>query len=49
MLGRIWDFESMGGKTTLKTNISSQEQIKDSMKEWYLCPRSDDRVAICVI
>ncbi|WP_395148416.1 hypothetical protein [uncultured Helicobacter sp.] len=49
MLGRIWDFESMGGKTTLKTNISSQEQIKDSMKEWYLCPRSDGSGDMCYI
>lgn len=49
MLGRIWDFESIGGKTILKTNINPQEQVKDSMKKWYLCPRSDDSGNMCYI
>lgn len=47
MLGRIWDFESTGGKTTLKANITPQEQAKDPMKEWYEC--DDESGDMCYI
>lgn len=49
MLGRIWDFENTGGKTTLKTNISPQEQTQDFTKEWYECSCDGKSRDICYI